>query len=297
MRRRALLIVNVNSRSGAEVLERVLEGLAVRGIEPLHREADGREALPALIRQHADEIDLVVAAGGDGTLNAAAPGLLEISRPLGVLPVGTANDLARTLGLPVDLDAAMDVVAEGATRRIDLGLVNDTPFFNVASLGLSVELAEALTGDLKKRFGKLGYAIAAVRTLSKAKPFRAEIVSEGRKVRSLTLQVAVGNGKFYGGGNQVYEAAVVDDGVLDLYSLEFTRAWRLVLMLKALRFGQHGSWREIRNMRGADFEIRTRRPRPVNADGEIVTETPARFRILPRALEVIVPRGRETYRA
>lgn len=297
MTRRALLIVNGDSRSGAQALDVVTAGLRRRGIEPLHRESRSRDDLPPLIASHAESVDLVAVAGGDGTLNAALPGLLAAKLPLAVLPAGTANDFARTLGLPANLDEAMDVAAEGVTRRVDVGLVNAVPFVNVASLGLSVDLARELSGDLKKRFGKLGYAIAAARTLSKAKPFRARIVAGERRVKALTLQIAVGNGKFYGGGNQVDEAAVIDDGQLDLYSLEFARAWRLVFMLKAMRFGQHRALEEIRNMRGAEFEVRTRRPRPVNADGEIVTETPARFQILPGALEVFVPRGKEDYRA
>lgn len=297
MTRRALLIVNSNSRSGAEALEVATAGLRGRGIEPLHRESKDREGLPPLIVEHAGAVDMVAVAGGDGTLNAALPGLLQTRLPLAVLPAGTANDFARTLGIPASLDEAIAAAADGVTRRVDVGLVNDTPFLNVASMGLSVDLARELSGDLKKRFGKLGYAIAAARTLSKAKPFRARIVAGGRTVKALTLQIAVGNGKFYGGGNQVDEAAVIDDGQLDLYSLEFTRAWRLVFMLKAMRFGQHRALQEIRNMHGAEFEVRTRRPRPVNADGEIVTETPARFRIVAGALEVFVPRDRKAYRA
>lgn len=228
-------------------------------------------------------------AGGDGTLNAAAPGLIEAGRPLGVLPTGTANDLARTLGLPTDLDEAIRVVANGRPRRIDLGQVNDIPFFNVASIGLSVDLAQALTHDLKQRFGRLSYAVAAAKTLGRAKPFRASIITDDRKRRVFTLQIAVGNGRYYGGGNRVDENAEIDDGKLDLYSLEATRAWKAVFMLKALRYGQHGSWKEIRSLRDEGFEVRTRRPRPVNADGEIVTETPARFKILPGALEVMTP--------
>lgn len=274
-----------------------MSGLRLRGIEPLHLESQDRDGVSPLVVEHAGGADMVVVAGGDGTLNAALRGVLDAGRPLGVLPVGTANDFARTLGLPVNLEQALDVIGEGATRRIDVGVVNHHPFVNVASMGLSVELARELTGDLKKRFGKLGYAIAAARTLSKAKPFRARIVAGDRTIRALTLQIAVGNGKFYGGGNQVDEAAVVDDGLLDLYSLEFARAWKLVLMLKAMRFGQHRAYDEIRTMRGADFEVRTRRPRSVNADGEIVTQTPAKFGVLRDALEVFVPRGKEGFRA
>lgn len=289
MARSALLIVNAKSRSGADAAERIEASLRSHGVESERASSDSREAVSEAIVERAAAHDMVVVAGGDGTMNAAAPGLLEVRKPLGLIPIGTANDLARTLGVPPDVEKAARIAADGRPRQIDVGVVNDVPFFNVASLGLSVELAHELTSELKSRFGRFGYAVAAMRALSRMKPFRAHVRTEGRTVRLLTLQIAVGNGVFYGGGNMIEENAAIDDGRLDLYSLGFVRAWRLALMLKALRFGQHGSWKEIRSMRGEAFEVRTRRPRRINADGEILTQTPATFRILPKAIEVIAP--------
>ena len=125
--------------------------------------------------------------------------------------------------------------------------------------------------------------------LAGARPFRADIISDGRRVRSLTLQVAVGNGRYYGGGNVIEKDADIDDGNLSLYSLEFVKAWRMVMMLHSFRSGEHGTLDEVRTLRARRFEVRTRRPRPVNADGEIVTQTPAVFRVLPKAIDVFVP--------
>ncbi len=184
------------------------------------------------------------------------------------------------------------MIAEGHARTIDVGSVNDQLFFNVASIGLSAEVAQELTPDLKRRFGKLGYAVAAIRVLARARPFRARIIGGGREIDSLTLQVAVGNGRYYGGGNVVTEKAAIDDGALDLYSLELLHAWRLVLMLVSFRRGAHTAKREVRDLRGPEFEIRTRRPRSVDADGELITQTPAKFRVLSRAIEVFVPADR-----
>ena len=157
-RKRALLIVNDKSRSGAENLAAAIDRLEAHGIEPVHHECGSREALSPLIVKHGPEVDLVAVGGGDGTLNAAALGVIEAGLPLGVLPMGTANDLARTLGIAPDLDAAAKVIAIGHTRAIDLGLVNGQPFFNVASVGLSAELAQRLTSDIKRRFGRLATA-------------------------------------------------------------------------------------------------------------------------------------------
>ena len=289
MSRRALLIVNSHSRSGASQCERAVAILKAHGIEPLHRECESREDLSPLIARHAGDVDCVVVGGGDGTLNAAALGVIDAKLPLGILPLGTANDLARTLDIPFDLDAAADVIAAGKTRRIDLGLVNGQPFFNVASIGLSAELAQKLTRDIKRRFGRLGYALVAVKVLAQARPFRATIIGDGESVRVKTLQIAVGNGRYYGGGNAVEKDAAIDDEHLDLYSLEFNRAWKLALMARSFRNGAHGAWREVRAVRAKEFDIRTRIPRPVNADGEIVTHTPAHFSIRPSAVTVFAP--------
>jgi len=194
----------------------------------------------------------------------------------------------------VDLDSAIAVIAVGYTQKIDLGEVNGLPFFNVASLGLSAELAESLTSDVKRRFGVLGYAFTALRVLASARPFRAWITAGGATKRVFTFQVAVGNGRYYGGGMAVEKDAAIDDRMLDLYSLELKQAWKLAFMAPSFRRGEHGAWQEVRAMRGGAFEVRTRRPRPVNADGEIVTQTPARFTLLPGAVTVFVPEAPST---
>jgi YegS/Rv2252/BmrU family lipid kinase len=289
MSRRALLIINAKSRSGESQTEMAIDRLKAHGIEPVHLECGRREDLSPLIVKNAQDVDCAIVGGGDGTLNAAAFGVIEAGLPLGVLPLGTANDLARTLGIPFDLDGAAQVIADGHTRKIDLGIVNGQPFFNVASLGLSAELAQQLTRDIKRRYGRLGYALVAMKVLAQARPFRATITSETESVRVRTLQIAVGNGRFYGGGNAVEKDAAIDDQHLDLYSLELERAWKLAFMARSFRYGEHGAWSEVRAVRAKEFDIRTRRPRPINADGEIVTQTPAHFSIRPCAVTVFAP--------
>ena len=255
----------------------------------LHRDCAEAGKLPGLIRELASQVDRVVIGGGDGTLNAAAPGLIGIGLPLGIIPLGTANDLARTLGIPLDPEAAAQVIAAGQVRHIDLGEVNGHPFFNVASIGFGVDLTRALTRDSKRRWGALGYIFAGLRALDRLKPFSAEIVEGGTTRRSRTVHVAVGNGRHYGGGMTISEGASIDDGRLDLYSLEVRSLWRLLLLAPALRNGRHQAWEEIHTLSGDEIELRTRRPRSVNTDGEITTRTPAHFRVLRGALGVYVP--------
>jgi len=268
------------------VAERLLgdSGIAV------HRDvATDRKALAATIRRHAGTVDLVVIGGGDGTLNAALPALIETGLPLGILPMGTANDLARTLAIPPAPEAAAGIIAAGRTREIDVGEVNGVPFFNVASLGLSERIARELTRDVKQKLGVLGYVLATIRTLIYMRPFSAKIVVGGTTRRIRSIQIAVGNGRYYGGGLTIAETATIDDGALDLYSIETDRLWKLALIYPAFRSGRLASWNDIRTVRCTEVEIHSRRARPINTDGEITTRTPARFRVLPKAVTVFAP--------
>lgn len=289
--KRALLLVNPGARRGNDALDAATDRLEAAGIALVVERSGGAEEIERCLRRHAADadIDVAVVCGGDGSLCRAAAGLVATGTPLGILPMGTANDLARTLGIPDDLAAAADVIAAGHRRAIDIGLVNDHFFFNVASIGLSVDLARSLDAGLKRRWGRLGYAIAALRALARARRFSASITEEGRTWRTSTMQIAVGNGRFYGGGTVVHEHAAIDDGHLDLYSLELHTVWQLALMLRSFRSGEHGAWSEVATARGTEFEIRTRRPLAVNADGELVAETPAVFRVHPAAVTVYAP--------
>ncbi len=286
---RALLLANPRSRSGGDP-DTVAALLREAGLDPLcppDPAAGGGTA--ALIRAHAAEVDRVVLAGGDGTMNAAAPALLETGLPFAIIPLGTGNDLARTLGIPEDPAEAARIAAEGTLREIDVGVANDVPFFNVASVGFGVDLTRALTGDSKRRWGKLGYAVAGLRVLSRFRPFTAAIRCGDQVVRSRTIHIAVGNGRHYGGGMTVSERSRIDDGTFDVFSLEVGSVWGLLRLLPALRRGDHGRWQEVRTAEGEEIEIRTRRRRSVNTDGEITTRTPVLLRVLHRAARVYVP--------
>lgn len=287
--RRALVLLNPNARQGKINIDPILDKLEDAGLQLKIEGTAGPQAVSQAIVARKNQIDCVIVCGGDGTINCAARGLMETRLPMGLLPMGTANDLARTLGIPLPLDRAADVIIAGQTNAIDVGTVNDHPFFNVASLGLSADLARGLTRETKQRWGRLGYAVAAARVLSTARPFTAWIRNKNERVRVKTLQIAVGNGRHYGGGNVVERTAAIDDGHLDLYSLELKSVFQLALMLQSFRQGEHGAWDEVRTQRCVEFDIETRLPRPINTDGELVTETPAHFKVHREAVTVYVP--------
>jgi YegS/Rv2252/BmrU family lipid kinase len=288
-RRRALLLRNPKSRRGGESIDSILRRLDEGGIVTT---VETFEHLPEIARDIVrlrDTADLVVVCGGDGSVSSSALAVMESGLPLGIIPMGTANDLARTLDLPLDPAEAAGVIAAGLTRPVDVGTVNGHAFFNVASIGLSSDLAQGLDPALKKRFGRVGYALAALKVLTKASTFAATIIEKGRATQVETYQIAIGNGRHYGGGNVVEQDAEIDDGSLDLYSLELKNVWKLALMLRSFRSGTHGAWQEVRTAKCTEFTIQTRKPMPINADGEIVTATPALFKVHPKAVSIFAP--------
>lgn len=289
MSHRALLVVNRHARHGQNRITEALKQLKTLGFDLQEESMDNPQQLPELIRRYQNRVDLVIIGGGDGTLNAAADALVETQLPLGILPLGTANDLARTLGIPDSLPEACKIIAQGQLRRIDLGWVNGKHFFNVASMGLSVQITERLTKETKRRWGVFAYAITALQALWKARPFRAEIRIEGESIRVKTVQIAVGNGRYYGGGMAVAHDATIDDRRLDLYSLELKHWWQIIALLPAMRGGRHTAFPGVRALRGQKIQVYTSKPRPINTDGEITTYTPADFRVIPQALAVLVP--------
>lgn len=286
---RALLLVNRHCRHGLTDVSGHADYLRQGGLDIDMEVFEFPEEIPLAIRDKSGECDLVILAGGDGTMNSSAEALIETRLPFAILPMGTGNDLARTLGIPLDLRAACDVILGGRLHAVDVGRVNGKLFFNVASLGLSVEVSRRLTPDYKRRWGVLAYALASYQAIRNARPFRAEIRCDGQAVRLKTVQIAVGNGRHYGGGMTVDEEATLDDGRLHLYSLKPRHLLQYLFMLPALRAGKQRGWPGVLTLSGRCIEVTTRRRRPINTDGELTGYTPARFDVLPAALSVVVP--------
>lgn len=289
MNRRALFLVNHHARRGQQGLPQATNQLQQLGFELLEESIEDSRYLPEIIRQYRDKVDLVIVGGGDGTLNAAVEGLVETQLPLGILPLGTANDLARTLGIPVSIPKACSIIAAGQSQQIDLGWVNGKYFFNVASLGVSTRITQRLTQRAKRRWGILAYAATALQVIWQTRPFHAEIRCNGQSVRVKTVQISIGNGRFYGGGMAIAHDAAINDQRLDLYSLELRHWWQIFLLLPAMSRGRQAHWLGVRTLQAQEIEIVTRSLHSINTDGELTTYTPAQFRVVPQALPVLLP--------
>ncbi|MBP2295043.1 lipid kinase [Azospirillum rugosum] len=287
--RRALLLVNRHAGNGECDLTEVTAALRSGGMDVEAHVFPKKHAMPDVIRERAGDVHCIVIGGGDGTLNAAAEAVVDSGRPLGILPLGTANDLARTLGIPADPVSAARVILNGTTRTLDLGVANGHLFWNVASVGFATDLADALSTGMKKRWGVLAYALATVRRLAGLRRFSADLAYDGRVERVRTLQVSVGNGRHHGGGLTVAWEAEPDDGLLHVYSLEPRHWLELLAVLPALRRGKQAEWRGVRSFACTELEVRTGKPLAVNTDGGIATATPVRFQVRPGAVAVYVP--------
>ena len=288
--RTALLFTNAASRQGDTDLAPAVAALDAGGVRVLDRRPPRLEQFGGWLAEHRGEVDLVIVGGGDGTLNGAAEALVQSGLPLGILPLGTANDLARTLGIPADPVAASQVIAAGHTHRIDLGRVNGKFFFNVASLGLSVEVARQLDAEVKRRWGVLGYPLILRRVIRGHRSFSARIRCDEARLRVRALQISVGNGRHYGGGMTIAANARIDDGALDLVVIAPQTLWQLIANLPVLRWGWHGRAARIRHWRCREIDICTDRPIAINTDGEVTTSTPAAITVVPGAIAVFVPR-------
>ncbi|MDB9518845.1 lipid kinase [Roseofilum reptotaenium CS-1145] len=289
MTRQALFLVNTHSRRGRHSREEAMTYLEHHGFELFAVSPSNYQELPQVIRKYGPQMDLVIIGGGDGTLNGAVDALVEIQRPLGILPMGTANDLARTLQIPLSIPAACRAIATGKLHQIDLGWVNGKYFFNVASLGLSVKITGGLSKQSKGRWGILAYAMSALKVLTQSRLFDAEIRAGEESHKVKTIQIAIGNGRYYGGGMAIAHDAAIDDQRLDLYSLGLEHWWQILAIFPALRQGRYHTLPGILSLNGTEMQVYTRHPLPINTDGEITTTTPAHFRVIPKALSIFIP--------
>lgn len=292
--RKALLVINQRGTRARRRLDDGVRSLNEAGIDARPTIPPEPSRIPQLIRDGAAGCDMIVLGGGDGTLSHALDAVLETGLPLGIVPMGNANDLARTLDIPVDTQAACRIIAAGHTRRIDVGRIErqgspPTHFFNVASVGLSVRIARRLTRRLKQRWGVLGYIACSWEAVHRQRAFSARISCDGVTTELTSMQVAIGNGRYYGGGMTIVEDAAIDDGRLDLYALPEVRDWRLLVLLPILRWGWHRPVPNIVSLHGREIVLDTGRPLAVNVDGEVRGRTPAVFRVVPRALRIFAP--------
>lgn len=289
----ALLFVNTQSRQGAKHITTIREIFEHAGFTLIEPETESGADIVQQVNAKAAEADMVILGGGDGTLHTALPALLDTRLPLGILPLGTANDLARTLGLALDMQTACETIINAWQNQrfaaIDVGIVNERPFFNVTNMGLATEVTQKLNKHLKRRWGVFGYLIACWRAVHNAKSFKVKLQVNGCEHTFQSVQLSVGNGRHYGGGMIIRNDATIDDGRLDVYSLRPQSFWKLLCAFPLMRLGFQRRLQRVDEYTGKQISVTTSRPLRMTTDGEMCSHTPAAFTVEPAAIRVLVP--------
>jgi diacylglycerol kinase (ATP) len=292
---KAALIINTRARQGEQDAARARSLLTSAGVV-IHATYALKSAarLPETVRAALqDGCDLIILGGGDGSVSSVVDDLARHHTVLGLLPLGTANDFARTLGIPTDLHAACATIAEGKIVDVDLGLADGNYFVNVAHVGLGAAASKAVSPRIKRVADTLAYPIATARASRGFQPFAATLNfpnGDHPPVRfPRLLQVAVGNGRFYGGGMAVAPGAGIDEGTLDVYAIAWS-GWRdLVRLAWSFKSGDFVYRKTVHYYQTTSVCIETAQPLPTNVDGELVDQTPVLFALARDALKVIVP--------
>ena len=296
--RSAALVVNTRSRQGRTSAATAPDYLQLLGVPvaAVHFVDDPSRLAETVREALSDSHDLIVLGGGDGSVSTVAHLLAHADATLGLLPLGAANDFARTLGIPSGLEEACQTVAHGVAVAADLGLVGGNPgvhFVNVASMGLGGAVAEKISPHLKRAASALAYPLAALRAYRNSAPFEAGLVFPRGDHEPVAMgglvHLAVGNGRYYGGGMIVAPGSAVDDHALDVYAIEATDPLRLGRVAWGLRSGEFVSSERVHHWRTQEVGVITHPRLPVNLDGELTRKTPGRFAVDPDALKVLAP--------
>jgi diacylglycerol kinase (ATP) len=233
-------------------------------------------------------VDVIAAAGGDGTINEVVNGLDGQDVPLGIIPVGTANDFARQVGIPPDADHAMDVILQRKPQRLDTASLNGRRFLNVSTGGLGAEATAETPSEIKETLGPVAYAISGMRKLAGAQPYHACFRGDGFSYEGDFLMFAVGLTRSAGGGTLVTPLASMTDGLLDLCIVEgMSRGGFARTVLKVKR-GEHLGEDGVRYVQLPHVTIEATEPLAVNVDGEISNAKRLIYRARPRDLWVHV---------
>ncbi len=284
-----LLITNAGSSREDDEIRQAIERLQQAGPVDVVR-PENAAALPEAIRQRGDQYDRIVLSGGDGTINLALDALVEVDRPVGILPMGTANDLARSLDIPPKLELAVDIILAGHLRRIDAGRVNEVSFINAIGIGMGPEMTREMEVESKSQLGVLAYLKGIVQVMQHQHFFHARIESEEHSCEGEYMQITIANGIHYGGGMTIAEDAELDDGWLDVLLVPKQSRLRLLRQAHRFRTGITHAADTVTHWRCRKIRIETDATMEVTADGEFLTETPVECHIFPSCLSIYAPR-------
>jgi len=289
--KQAILVVNAMSRRGADAFEEVRDKLVAAGIELIEAHAvDEPGQMDKIICQAIERAPMVIVGGGDGSLSTNVDFFMGKDTVFAVLPLGTANSFAGTLCIPKDIDSAIDVIANGTRKRIDLGCIDGDYFINAAALGLSPLIAETVPHNLKRYLGMIGYLIWAVRVAFRFRPFRMTVQHEDGHIDKVwATEARIANGTHHG-GVELVESQEIDSGEIVIQAVTGTHVVGLAWSWFATLFKLKARYGTTCEFRGRKMILKTRPRLKISIDGEISAKTPVTISVARGAIEVAAPR-------
>ena len=294
--RRAILVVNAMSRRGAEAFEPAKQKLKAAGIDLIDAHAVKKpEKMDKTVIDAIAKAPMVIIGGGDGSLSSSVDHFVGRDTVFAILPLGTANSFAKTLGMTPDLDSAVEVIANGRRQRIDLGQIDGDYFVNAAALGLSPLIADTVPHNLKKYLGMVGYLLWAMRVAFKFRPFKLRLtLDDGTMVKTWATEARIANGTHHGGVELVEDQAL-DSGDIVIQAVTGKSLWGLAWSWFTTLFKLRQRKLTTTEWRGRRIGLEARPKQKISIDGEIAAKTPVIVEVADACIEIAAPR--ETQKA
>jgi diacylglycerol kinase (ATP) len=291
-RHRIIVLHNPAAKRGKarRMLQRALEVFRQGRIDFEVRESQSAEHLVALARAAvAENPRLIVSAGGDGTHHYVINGLFPSPTPLALLPLGTGNDIAMGLGIPLDVSAAASIVLNGRIRAVDLASVEAGVYACIAGAGFDSTVTRYANQHARWLSGPPAYTWSVVCCLRQYRPQRLHIAADGESFSTDVLFAVVGNNSSYGGGIRLAPRARLDDGLLDLCVVPYLSRFELLRWVPRAYRGEHLAHPRIKYLQARRITLRAESRMELFGDGEFLQPLPATIEVLPRALNVVAP--------
>lgn len=283
-------MVNACSRRGRELFRHVEEKLEEAGIKLLeiYPVKNPKELIPTMRKAVTSGAPMVIVGGGDGSLSCTVDDVVDRDIVFALLPLGTANSFARTLGIPLDIDGAIRTIATGKRRRIDLGVIDGDYFANAAAMGLSPMIGETVPHKLKRYLGVFGYLLWAIWCLIRFRPFKLSVDDGQDKKTIWATEVRIFNGGYHG-GVELAENAELDDGEIIIQAVTGRSKARLIWDWFAKYWKLPARDAVVEEFHGTRLRIDTKPRQKISIDGEVLASTPAIIEVAHKAIEVVVP--------
>lgn len=286
---KAELIINTGSRRGKAALPIIQAACKQHNIDLikinyLKKDTNLKTVVNGVVKR---KPDLALVGGGDGTISDAVDFFAGSTIEVGVLPLGTTNNFARSLGLPLELEATIAAIRNGSISNVDLGKINKEYFVNVAGVGISAMIAKHVTNDQKRQFGRFAYAITGIMQLIRHKPFLATIEDKDGELQLHleTHQIIIANGRYHA-GREIAQDAKIDNRELIIFALGGRSKLSFIIHMADFYFGKRKNIQHSSYLTGRSIMLRTSTPQLVELDGEVKFSTPIPVEVTPGAVKV-----------